>query len=195
LKLLKSIDEKKFNELVLINHQYREVDNFLFHAQYLFCEHMELRHHRYKFNTLKELGEKILSFGPDVDIYLKDFLKYRFLSFYMEKQGMDKSSPNKYQKILELEARFPEDENRTYFLLGFFLSETKTMIYQKRKYDDLNKFFSDMISRYNIIDYTSKLSTTQYVYAWLEVKGYKDEVTAYCELIDTIEKLESLGAK
>ncbi|MDD6301921.1 MAG: hypothetical protein PUA56_01210 [Bacillales bacterium] len=190
LKLLSKIDRKKFDQLIKINHEVRDINAFLFHAQYVFCPHMELKHHGYSFKSLKELGDKILSYGPTVDIYLKDFLKFHLLSKYMVDQGLNEQKPNVYQRVLELEIMFKENENKAYFLLGFLLAECDTIIYMKKPYDDVEEFFKDMISNYHIINFASNLDNNQYVYAWLEVKGYGQKVLKYQSLIETIESME-----
>ena len=116
LKILKDENKELLEKLIKLNHEVRDVNAFLFHAQYLFCPHMELKHHRYSFSNLKELGKQILSFGPKVDIYLKDFLKYKLLSKYMVDQGYDVRNSTLYHKVLELEQLFLVNENKAYFL-------------------------------------------------------------------------------
>ena len=83
LKFLKEYDIDKYNKLIEVNHKAREHEEFVFLAQYIFSPVMNIRHHGYQFNSLKELGDKIISFGPEIDVYLKDFLKYKLLSQYM----------------------------------------------------------------------------------------------------------------
>ena len=90
LKALANENKELFEKLVALNRDVRDANAFLFHAQYLFCPHMELKHHRYSFATIKELGQQILEFGPKIDIYLKDFLKFKLLSKYMVDQGIDR---------------------------------------------------------------------------------------------------------
>ena len=151
---------------------------------------MELKHHRYSFSNLKELGKQILSFGPKVDIYLKDFLKYKLLSKYMVDQGYDVRNSTLYHKVLELEQLFLVNENKAYFLLGFLLAETDKIIFDNKEYDDIGKFFEVMLSDYYVVSYSHNLESNQYIYAWLEVKGLKEKVKSYQILLNTIEQLE-----
>ncbi len=190
LKILKNEDEEKFNELLKINHMYRDVNAFLFYAQYLFCPHMELKFHRHKFDSLKELGEFIIYNGPEIDIYTKDLLKLNLLSKYMRDQGLDKKTPKIYDRVIELERMSIQNENRAYFLLGFSLSECDKIIYDKKEFDSVKEFFKTMTSDYYLYKFSSSLETNQYVYSWLIVKGYEDVVTKYRGLIDTIEEME-----
>lgn len=190
LKALADENRELFEQLVKLNHEVRDVNAFLFHAQYLFCPHMGLKHHGYSFDTIKELGEQILQFGPKIDIYLKDFLKFKLLSKYMRDQGYDVRKADTYQKVLQLEELFLENENKAYFLLGFVLAESDVIIFDKKEYSDVGEFFSNMITDHYIISYSHNLEVDQYVYAWLEVKGLKKEVNRFKALIETIENLE-----
>ena len=190
LKVLKDENKELLEKLIKLNHEVRDVNAFLFHAQYLFCPHMELKHHRYSFSTLKDLGKQILSYGPKVDIYLKDFLKHKLLSKYMVDQGYDIRNATLYNKVLELENLFLVNENKAYFLLGFLLAETDKITFDNKEYDDVQQFFGTMLSDYYIVNYSHNLESNQYVFAWLEVKGFKEKVKSYQILLDTIEQLE-----
>ena len=190
LKILKNENKELLEKLIKLNHEVRDVNAFLFHAQYLFCPHMELKHHRYSFSTLKELGKQILSFGPKIDIYLKDFLKYKLLSKYMMDQGYDVRNSTLYDKVLDLEQLILVNENKAYFLLGFLLAETDKIIFDNKEYDDIQKFFEVMLSDYYVVNYSHNLESNQYIYAWLEVKGLKEKVKSYQILLNTIEQLE-----
>ena len=190
LKALANEDKELFEKLVSLNHDVRDANAFLFHAQYLFCPHMELKHHRYCFSSLKELGQQILEFGPKIDVYLKDFLKFKLLSKYMEDQGYDSRKPIIYKRVLELEELFYENENKAYFLLGFLLAETKNIIFDKKEYTDVKSFFQDMISDYYVVNYSFNLESNQYIYAWLEINGFENEVSKYHALLSTVEQLE-----
>ena len=190
LRILRDENRELLEQLIKLNHEVRDVNAFLFRAQYLFCPHMELKHHRYCFTTLKELGKQILNFGPKIDIYLKDFLKHKLLSKYMLDQGYDKRNAKLYKKVLELEQLFLVNENKAYFLLGFLLAETDKIVYDNKEYDDIHQFFEVMMTDYYIVNYSHNLETNQYIFAWLEVKGLKEKVKSYQILLNTIEQLE-----
>lgn len=190
LKALASENKELFEKIVALNREVRDANAFLFHAQYLFCPHMELKHHRYCFSNIKELGQQILEFGPKVDIYLMDFLKFKLLSKYMRDQGIDIRKPDIYKKVLELEELFYKNENKAYFLLGFVLSESKNIIFDKKEYTDVKDFFQTMITDYYVVNYSKNLETNQYIYAWLEVNGLDKKVSKYRSLLSTVEQLE-----
>ena len=190
LKFLKEFDNDKYRKLIELNHSKREHEEFIFLAQYIFCPLMNIRHHGYEFNSLKELGQKIISFGPEVDIYLKDFLKYHLLSQYMEMMGLDKREEDNYIKVKKLEKLFLENENKAYFLLGFILAECDIITYCRRSYSTVNEFFKDMVYDKNIVAYSSLLDKSQYVISWLTYLGFQTQVDRYQSMINSIKTLE-----
>lgn len=165
-------------------------ERFLFEVQYLFKPRMSIRHHGYEFKSFKAIGEKILSYGPDIDIYLKDFLKYKLLSYYFIIQGFDTKEKELYNKILKLEEEYLENPNKSYFKLGFLLANSKIIIYKNRPYDNPQIFFKDMMSDRFLAEFSFNLEKNQYVYAWLEIKGYKEIINRYKNLIDSVVEQE-----
>jgi hypothetical protein len=190
LNFLKEYDEKKFNQLIELNHRVREHEEFIFLAQYIFSPIMNIRHHGYQFNSFEELGKQIIEFGPDVDIYLKDFLKYKLLSQYMKLMGFNKTEAKIYNKVIELEGLFEENENKAYFLLGFTLSRCGIITYCGRSYKDVNLFFKEMALNKNVTSFFSLISKSQYVVSWLTYLGYGEQVDKYQSIINLVDDLE-----
>ena len=75
-------------------------------------------------------------------------------------------------------------------MLGFYLAETENIIFDKKEYTSVEDFFKVMLTDFYIVNYSHYLEDNQYVYAWLEIKGKKKELSMYKSLIDTISKLE-----
>lgn len=190
LKFLKENDINKFNRLIELNHRVREHEEFIFLAQYIFNPVMNIRHHGYVFNSFQELGQQIIDFGPDVDIYLKDFLKYKLLTQYMELMGFDKTDTNLYNRVIELELLYEENENKAYFLLGFTLSNCGIIKYCGKSYDDINLFFKEMAMNKNITSFFLLIDKSQYVISWLTYLGYEEEINKYQSIINLIDGLE-----
>lgn len=190
LKFLKEYDEDKFNKLIKLNHEVREHEEFVFFAQYIFNPIMNIRHHGYQFNSFKELGRQIIDFGPEIDIYLKDFLKFKLLSRYMKMMGFDKTEAKIYNKVIEFEKMFKENENKAYFLLGFTLCGCGIITYWNRSYDNVDLFFKEMVLDCNIVSFSSWLDKNQYVLSWLTYLGYTEQVDKYQSIINLINVLE-----
>ena len=190
LKFLKENDEEKYVKLIELNHKEREHETFIFLAQYIFNPIMNIRHHGYEFNSYKELGEKILAFGPKIDVYLKDFLKFGLLTKYIKLMGRDIQDKEIYLKVVELEKKFKINANYSYFLLGFTLSDCAIITYESKAYSDVNLFFQEMIHDHCVANYSSLISKNQYVLAWLTYLGYDKVVDKYQSIINSITKLE-----
>ena len=190
LRFLKEEDKDKFDRLIKLNHEVREHQEFIFLAQYIFSPIMSIRHHGYKFSSFKELGQQILDFGPDIDVYLKDFLKYKLLTKYMVHMGFDKTDSKIYNKVIELEGLFEENENKAYFLLGFTLSRCGIITYCGRSYKDVNLFFKEMALNKNVTSFFSLISKSQYVVSWLTYLGYGEQVDKYQSIINLVDDLE-----
>ncbi len=191
LRILKLEDPEKYEKVIELAKREKDFYPFIFEIQYIFNPFMELRYHGYSFDNLKDLGRKILSYGPLIDIYLKDFLKYKLLSKYMEFSGLKVSNPRTYDEVLKLEQEFVTNENKAYFKLGFLLAETEVIIYDNRPYADIKTFFEAMLSNYYLSRFSANFEKDQYVYAWIEVLGYGSGIDRYKNLVDTIEQQEA----
>ena len=165
-------------------------DALLFKIQYILNPLMEIRHHGYIFKNFSELGKKIISYGPSTEIYLKDFLKYRLLTYYMKVTGYDVKEPLLYQKIIKLEEEFLVNENRAYFKLGFLLEGSSSIRYGGKTFNKVDEFLSYIIKPVNITDFASNFISSQYLLAWLEHLGYKDEVNLFINLVSSVEQKE-----
>lgn len=190
LDFLKKYDLEKYQQLIDLNHQEREYQRFIFLAQYIFNPTMNIRYHKYSFQTFKEFGEKILSFAPEIDIYLLDFVKYHLLSKYMELTKFDKRDPDLYNKVIEIEKIAEINLNKAYFFLGFTLSGCDIITYENKKYDNVDLFFKDMTSEFHIAKYSSLLDKNQYVLSYLSFHGLNDVVNKYQSLTQSINTLE-----
>lgn len=190
LTLLKKENLDMYNNILSLRKNECSEESFLFKAQYVFNKLMDLRFYRCNYSSLKILGKKILNGSPKQDVYIKDLLKYKLISYYMVNIGIDKTEPNFYQNVLAVEDSFSYNESRAYFKLGFILSESKRIVYKKKEYDDVNSFFSVILSKETISDFASDFEKTQYIFAWLEVMGYEKEIIKFESIIASVEDWE-----
>lgn len=190
LKILYNYNEKMYNNIVELLSQPFQNDAFLFKAQYIINPIMSLRYHGYNFENVEELGKKILSFGPQIDIYLKDFLKYKLLSYYFEVVHFDERKPQLYKSIKTLEEEFLTNENKAYFKLGFVLDNQKCILYNGKKFNDVKQFMSYVILPVSITEFAKDFIKSQYVFAWLDYLGYKKEISLFESIVDNVEQKE-----
>ena len=190
LKILYKFNQNMYNAIVeLLTHPFQQ-DALLFKVQYILNPLMEIRHHGYLFPTFESLGNKILSYGPEIDIYLKDFLKYHLLSYYMQKTRYDIKKPEIYQRVLLLEQQFLSNENRAYFRLGFLLEGTLTMHYNDKKFTRPADFLNYVRQPVNITDFAKSFISSQYTFAWLEELGYDRQISLFENLVYSVEQKE-----
>lgn len=190
LKILYNYNEKMYNNIVELLSQPFQNDAFLFKTQYIINPIMSLRYHGYNFENVEELGKKILSFGPQIDIYLKDFLKYKLLSYYFEVVHFDERKPQLYKNIKTLEEEFLTNENKAYFKLGFVLDNQKCILYNGKKFNDVKQFMSYVILPVSITEFAKDFIKSQYVFAWLDYLGYKKEISLFESIVDKVEQKE-----
>lgn len=190
LKILYNYNEKMYNNIVELLSQPFQNDAFLFKTQYIINPIMSLRYHGYNFENVEELGKKILSFGPQIDIYLKDFLKYKLLSYYFEVVHFDERKPQLYKSIKTLEEEFLTNENKAYFKLGFVLDNQKCILYNGKKFNDVKQFMSYVILSVSITEFAKDFIKSQYVFAWLDYLGYKKEISLFESIVDNVEQKE-----
>lgn len=190
MKILYNFDEKMYNNIVELLSQPFQQDAFLFKAQYILNPLMGIRYHGFLFESYKELGKKIISFGPSTDIYLKDFLKYRLLSFYMLITKYNEKNPDLFKKVKILEEEFLLNENRAYFKLGFLLEGSNIIVINGKRFNDAKSLLEYLILPVNIIDFAKDFIKSQYVFAWLEILGYQKEIVLFENLIVSIEQQE-----
>lgn len=190
LKILYNYNEKMYNNIVELLRQPFQNDAFLFKTQYIINPIMSLRYHGYNFENVEELGKKILSFGPQIDIYLKDFLKYKLLSYYFEVVHFDERKPQLYKNIKTLEEEFLTNENKAYFKLGFVLDNQKCILYNGKKFNDVKQFMSYVILPVSITEFAKDFIKSQYVFAWLDYLGYKKEISLFESIVDNVEQKE-----
>lgn len=190
LKILYNFNQKMYNKIVELLNQPFQQDALLFKIQYILNPLMSIRHHGYNFIDFAALGKQIVLYGPKTDIYLKDFLKYQLLSYYMEVTKYDIKEPVIYQRVKELEEEFKDNEDRAYFKLGFILEGSNTIYYREKKYNQIDEFLKCAIKPVNITDFAARYIKSQYIYAWLEILDKKDKVVLFENLVSSIEQKE-----
>lgn len=183
-------DKKRYSEYLALIGEKNIEDVFLFKMSYILNPYMSLRYHRFLFRSYRELGEQMLSYGPVVDVYLKDLLVYRLLSSYMEKVGDIKRYGAVYQSVLQCEKEALDNENLAYWKLAFALSGTKDIVYRGTPYSSPKEFFQDHLALSSLLELSENLEQSAYVLAWLEVNGYDYRVSTYLGLVQNKEKQE-----
>ncbi|MCH5172357.1 MAG: hypothetical protein J1F31_05985 [Erysipelotrichales bacterium] len=178
---------KKFCELQEIE----DDDEFVFKASYLFCPYMSLRYRGYCFDSLSLLGEKMIHFGPNIDVYLMDLLEKHLISYVAELQGLNTVSKEDYVAIKKAERTFIKNPKKAYFTLAFELSKSTVLVYYDRAYINPKTFLEIMTCDANITKFAIELSENEYFFAWLEYLKYENHLKRYKNLVQFIEEREN----
>ncbi|MFA6796673.1 MAG: hypothetical protein WCR63_03795 [Bacilli bacterium] len=194
-KILRKEDPKKYQEFINIKRQNYMPDIFVFKVSYLLNPYMRLRYHRFKFDTYKELGETMLSYGPIVDVYLKDLIVYHLLSEYMERMRDDKACAKLYKYVKEAEKSSLTNPNFAYWTLAFQLASSKTLIYKNHKFTKPEDFFRETSVLTDLFSFSSSFLKNQCVIAWLSFLGYTEKVNRFKSLSNLSDSKENEVSK
>lgn len=167
-------------------------DEFVFKVSYLFCPYMTLRYHGYRFDNLENLGERMINYGPVVDVYLMDLIKFRLLSYVYELQGLNTISKEKYLAIKKAEEEVITNPNKAYFTLAFDLSKSKVLVYNGKPYITPKSFLEVMSSDVNITKFAIDFEDNEYFFAWLRFLNYENRLKRFKNLVQFIEEREKI---
>lgn len=167
-------------------------DEFVFKVSYLFCPYMTLRYHGYRFDKLENLGERMINYGPVVDIYLMDLIKFKLLSYVYELQGLNTISKENYLAIKKAEEEVITNPNKAYFTLAFDLSKSKVLVYNGKPYITPKSFLEVMSSDVNITKFAIDFEDNEYFFAWLRFLNYENRLKRFRNLVKFIEEREKI---
>ncbi len=167
-------------------------DEFVFKVSYLFCPYMTLRYHGYRFDKLENLGERMINYGPVVDIYLMDLIKFKLLSYVYELQGLNTISKENYLAIKKAEEIVISNPNKAYFTLAFDLSKSKVLVYNGKPYITPKSFLEVMSSDVNITKFAIDFEDNEYFFAWLRFLNYENRLKRFRNLVKFIEEREKI---
>jgi hypothetical protein len=190
-KVLKEEDLRRYQEFINVRRRNYIPDIFVYKVSYILNPYMVLRYHQFKFSSYKQIGETMLSYGPIVDVYLKDLIIHHLLSEYMEKMRDDKIHQKLYNCVKEAEKNCLINANLAYWTLAFQLADTKTLIYKSHKFDKPEDFFREVTVLTDLFAFSSTFLKDQYVIAWLDYLGYTEKVNRFKNLSDLSDSKEN----
>jgi hypothetical protein len=183
-------DKERYAQYLALKNENPIPDVFLFKMSYILNPYMSLRYHKFIFSSYEELGTTMLSYGPVVDVYLKDLLIYHLLSSYMVRLRDDARFPEAYKAVKEEEKEAEEDENLAYWTLAFRLAKSKTLIYDKKEFADPKAFFEYKLDISDLLSFASSFLSSREVLAWLKLLGYGNKIAEFLALTDLADKKE-----
>jgi hypothetical protein len=184
-------DKPRYEQYLALKKMNLIPDVFLFKMSYVLNPYMSLRYHHFNFRSYQELGQTILSYGPVVDVYLKDLLIYHLLSEYMVRMRDDFNQAADYNEVRRCEREALEDQNLAYWDLGFALAHTKTLTYDKKQYSDPKQFFNEKLVLSSLIPFSSDFLSDRLVLCWLKLNGYEGKVSSFLSLASVSDEKEA----
>lgn len=175
-------DEVRYKAYLLLMKENPIPDVFLFKMSYILNPYMSLRYHKFIFASYKEVGETILSYGPVIDVYLKDLLIYGLLRDFMIHNGDDKNKEREFSFVEECRKEAEEDVDMAYWHLGFLLAGSKTLIYEGEKYDSPKAFFDSRLSISSLVPFSRSFLKDKLVLTWLKVNGETKKVDEFMSM-------------
>ena len=190
-KTLRNEDKRKYQEFLNLKRQNYIPDIFVYKVSYILNPYMILRYHHFKFDSYKKIGETMLSYGPTVDVYLKDLIIYHLLSEYMERMRDDKRYAKLYQLVKQAERDSLTNPNFAYWTLAFQLAETKTLTFNGHKFNQPEEFFRQVSVLSDLFPFSSSFLKNQCVIAWLSYLGYSSQVKRFKNLSELTDAKEN----
>jgi hypothetical protein len=175
-------DKERFKAYEDLKKQDLLPDIFLFKMSYILNPYMSLRYHHFIFSSYEELGKTMLSYGPGVDVYLKDLLIYHLLSEYMERLRDDVRYPEAYKAVKDAEKEARSDENLAYWLLAFNLKGTKVLTYENKEFTSPKEFFEYKLAISDLLSFSSSFLESREVLAWLKLLGYEQKIADFLSI-------------
>ncbi len=188
-------DKARYSQYLDLKKENPIPDVFLFKMSYILNPYMSLRYHKFIFSSYQELGKTIISYGPVVDVYLKDLLIYHLLSAFMVRMKDDFFQEKIYKDVLHCEEEALDDPNLAYWDLGFCLSGTNKLVYEGKTYDDPTVFFNDKLVMSALVSFSSTFLTDRLVLAWLKRNGLESKVQAFLDLSSVSDEKEETALK
>ncbi len=175
-------DKERYHKYAELMKENPSPDVFLFKMSYILNPYMSLRYHKFIFASYKEVGQAILSYGPTIDVYLKDLLICGLLKDYMVSQGDDKKQEGAFQTVCLCQKEADEDVETAYWKLGFLLSGTKELIYEGVKFTSPSEFFSSRLVLSSLVPFSRTFLQDKLVLTWLRISGEEKKVNEFLSL-------------
>ena len=140
LEFIKNNDENKYLRILKLLKLSLPDDIIAFRASMILNPYMEFRYKGKLFKTYKDLGLYMISFAPETDSWGLELIHYNLLSIHALFSHFTYCTKEDFENIKEFEKAAELNISYSYFLLAYFLSQKKTLIYYKNEYEDIFSF-------------------------------------------------------
>lgn len=189
LAFIEEKDPRKADKIKRLSPLSYPDDVFVFLAAFVLNPHMSFRIGGYLFKTYQEIGEKMLSYSPNINNVLLQIVSYQLISKHMHCTQFDLDNRHFFEVVVKIERQADKDREKAYFSLGYLLSGKKTIIYKGVEYKDV----------YNLTYYLAKkekdlrslgayLSSSPLIEAYRDFSNEGEEIEAYLHVIKSYER-------
>lgn len=192
LSFVEEKDENKANKIRLLLLQSIPDDVLLFKICEVLNPFFPFSFHGFVFEDYEKLGERMLSFSPTPNPVLLMILRYELVSEHMRITLYDQKNKAFFEEVLKIEKESREDLNYAYYCMGYFLSKSKTIIYDSISYKNIYNLTYFLAKKEKDLGALgSYLSFSPLLRAYQRYCDEKEIIDSYlhiCEKLDESEK-------
>lgn len=189
LEFVKENDEKKYLRIRTLLLQSIPIDVLIFRIREVLNPFLPFSYNGITFDNFKDLGEKLLSYSPVPDSIYLSILRYELIGEYMKTTLYSNNHKKEYEEVLAIEKISREDLIFAYYLMGYYLSKSTTIIFENVQYENIYNFTYYLAKKEeNLPALGSYLSFSPLLKAYSHYSLDKEKIQAYLHLC---EKLES----
>lgn len=137
MDFIRNEDHDKAERIEKIRLQSIPDDVMLFRVGLILNPFLPFSFHHKKFENFSELGKFMLSFSPSPDATFLSLLRYELVSEYMSVTRYRDTHAEEYEEVRQIEHISRSDMTYAYYCMGYFLSKSKTIVYDHVEYQDI----------------------------------------------------------
>ena len=191
LKFIRDEDENKYKRIISLSSLPLPDDVFVFRASYILNPYMNFRIKGFSFYDYKDLGKTMLAYSPSFNSTLLNVVRFSLLSYQMHVSLYDREHEEVIREVIKIENEVKNDISYAYFLLGYYLSGSTSIIYKGYEYKNLYSLMYFLCKREKNLQLLGNyLSTSPLLKAYSKFSKDSDEVSTYLHLCEENDKSE-----
>ena len=192
LDFIRENDEKKAERIKVLLLQSIPEDVLIFRVREALNPFLPFAFNGRTFNDLKDLGETLLSYSPTPDPVYLSILRYELIGEYMKTTLYSESHKKEYEEIARIEKISREDLIYAYYLMGYHLSKSQSIIYENVKYENIyNLTYYLAKKEKDLSAFGSYLSFSPLLMAYAEYSKDGEILKNYLHICEELENSKS----
>ncbi len=188
LDFVRTEDVKKYERIRILLLQSIPEDVLIFRIREVLNPYLPFAFNGKTFDDLKSLGETLLSYSPTPDPTYLSILRYELIGEYMKSTLYNESNRKEYEEILRIEKISREDLPYAYYLMGYHLSQSQSIIYEGVRYENIYNFVYYLAKKEkNLSAFGSYLSFSPLIKAYGDYSKDGDMLKNYLHICEELE--------